>query len=365
MSDKLKRTSLFDIHEKLGAKIVPFAGFEMPVSYKGIISEHLAVRNNAGLFDVSHMGEVSVTGESALEFIQKITINDASVLINGQAQYSAMCLKNGGIIDDLLVYKRDENNYLLVINASNIDKDFNWMLENKIDGVELTNVSDEYSLLALQGPKSLEILQQLTETNLSKIEYYYFVEGYINGVKAIISRTGYTGELGFELYISSNKFDCESVWNSIMEKGSVYGIEPTGLGARDTLRLEMGYCLYGNDVDETTNPIEAGLGWITKINKNDFNGKSVIVETKMEGPKRKLVAIELLERAIPRHGYEVSKDGKIIGVITSGTMSPSLNKGIAMGYVETQYSKAGTELNVLIRGNESMGIVVKTPFLKK
>jgi len=367
MTEQIKRTALFSEHKSLNAKIVPFAGYEMPVSYKGIITEHNAVRNSAGLFDVSHMGEVLVTGNNALNFIQNITINDASTLAVGQAQYSAMCYENGGIIDDLLVYKLAEQKYLLVINASNIDKDFSWMLENKLDDMVLENVSENYSLIALQGPKSVEILKQLTATDVEKIDYYHFVEGEVCGVEAIISRTGYTGELGFELYISSNEAKSQKVWSELLKAGEAYCIEPAGLGARDTLRLEMGYCLYGNDINEQTNPLEAGLGWITKLSKNNFIGKSVIAKCKENGITKKLVSIEILERAIPRQHYEiVSLDtNEVIGEITSGTMSPSLNKGIAMGYVNVSHSKIGTEIGVLIRGKAVKGVVIKSPFLKK
>jgi aminomethyltransferase len=363
--DNLKRTALYDTHKSLGAKIVPFAGFEMPVQYRGIVAEHTAVRERVGMFDVSHMGEVTVTGPNALDFVQKITVNDASTLAVGQAQYSAMCYTDGGIVDDLLVYRRGDNDFLLVINASNIDKDFAWMQENAIDGATLDNVSDDYTLLAVQGPKSIETLQKLTDTNLSEIEYYHFVEGTIAGEKAILSRTGYTGEVGFELYISSDQSTSTNVWNAIMEAGSEFGIEPIGLGARDTLRLEMGYCLYGNDIDNTTNTIEAGLGWITKPAKGEFNAKDVVERVKGEKPSRKLVAFEMNERAIPRQHYAITVEGKTIGEVTSGTQSPTLGKGIGMGYVESAYSKPGTAINVMIRDKEIPATVVKAPFVKK
>ncbi|MEO5928416.1 MAG: glycine cleavage system aminomethyltransferase GcvT [Candidatus Kapaibacterium sp.] len=362
---QLQRTALYDVHVALGAKIVPFAGFEMPVLYKGIIAEHTAVRERVGIFDVSHMGEVTVKGPRALDFIQKITINDASVLTDGGAQYSAMCLPNGGIIDDLLVYRRAENDYLLVINASNIGKDFAWMEENAIDGAELRNVSDDYSLLAVQGPKAIETLKKLTDTDLDAIEYYHFVDGKVAGIDAIISRTGYTGEVGFELYLSSEKEPSETVWNAVMEAGAEFGIEPTGLGARDTLRLEMAYCLYGNDIDETTNPIEAGLGWITKANKGEFNGKDAIVAVKEAKPPRKLVGFEMNERAVPRGHYKIAAEGREIGEVTSGTSSPTLGKGIGMGYVESAYSKPGTAISIIIRDKEVPATVVKPPFVKK
>lgn len=363
-AEQLQKTALYDVHVALGAKMVPFAGFEMPVYYKGIVTEHMAVRERVGMFDVSHMGEVMVRGERALEFVQKITINDASTLAAGQAQYSAMCLENGGIIDDLLVYKRGENDFLLVINASNIAKDFSWMQQNVIDGVELENVSDAYTLLAVQGPRSLDTLRKLTQVDLEAIPYYHFVEGTLAGVQMIISRTGYTGELGFELYMPSDESNVQ-VWNAIMEAGEEFGIEPTGLGARDTLRLEMGYCLYGNDIDETTNPIEAGLGWITKVNKGEFNGRDAIMKVKEEKPKRKLVAFEMSERAVPRQHYPIVADGVTIGEVASGTSSPTLGKGIGMGYVPSEYAAAGTAIGISVRDKAVPATVVKPPFVKK
>lgn len=362
---QLQRTALLDVHIALGAKIVPFAGFEMPVYYKGIVAEHTAVRERVGIFDVSHMGEVLVRGPRALDFVQKITVNDASTLADGQAQYSAMCLENGGIIDDLLVYKRGENDFLLVINASNIAKDFAWMQANAFDGVDLQNVSDNYTLLAVQGPRSVELLQKLTDVDLSGIAYYHFVEGELAGERMIISRTGYTGELGFELYLSSDKATSEKVWNTIMETGAEFGIEPTGLGARDTLRLEMGYCLYGNDIDETTNTIEAGLGWITKVNKGEFNGREAIARVKEEKPKRKLVAFEMNERAIPRGHYAIVVDGATVGEVTSGTSSPTLGKGIGMGYVSSDVAQAGTTIGIAIRDKVVPATIVKLPFVKR
>lgn len=361
----MKKTAFYDIHASLGAKIVPFAGFHMPVSYRGIVAEHAAVRERAGLFDVSHMGEVAVTGPHALDFVQKISVNDASTLTIGQAQYSAMCRPNGCIVDDLLVYRRGESDFLLVINASNIDKDYSWMQENAIDGAELRNISDEISLLAVQGPKSLEVVQKLTNVDLSSIEYYHFREGKIAGVPAIISRTGYTGDVGCELYFASDVALGATVWSAIMEAGEEFGIEPAGLGARDTLRLEMGYCLYGNDIDETTNTIEAGLGWITKLAKGAFNGSEVLAKVKEEKPTRKLVGFEMNERAIPRQHYDIVSDGRTIGEVTSGTSSPTLGKGIGMGYVETPYAKAGAEISVMVRDKAVPATVVKTPFVKK
>ncbi len=361
----LKKTAFYDIHVALGGKIVPFAGFEMPVSYKGIVAEHTAVRERVGLFDVSHMGEVTVTGPSALDYVQKISVNDASALAIGQAQYSAMCRAGGGIVDDMLVYRRGDNDYLIVINASNIDKDYAWMVENTIDGAELRNVSDDYSLLAVQGPRALETVQKLTDVDLASIEYYHFREGSVAGVPAIVSRTGYTGEMGFELYFASEIPLAEKVWGAIMEAGAEFGIEPTGLGARDTLRLEMGYCLYGNDIDETTNTIEAGLGWITKLAKGPFNGSDVLARVKEEKPTRKLIGFEMNERAIPRQHYDIVADGRKIGEVTSGTSSPTLGKGIGMGYVESAYAKSGTEIAVVVRDKPVSATVVKMPFVKK
>lgn len=362
---QLQRTALYDVHAALGAKIVPFAGFEMPVLYKGIVAEHHAVRERVGIFDVSHMGEVTVRGAGALDFVQRITVNDASTLAVGQAQYSAMCLEHGGIVDDLLVYKRGENDFLLVINASNIEKDYAWMERNATGDVELRNVSNDYTLLAVQGPKAIETLAKLTSVDLASIAYYHFTEGELAGVPMIISRTGYTGEVGFELYLPSDKETSEKVWNAVMEAGAEHGIEPVGLGARDTLRLEMGYCLYGNDIDESTNPIEAGLGWITKTAKPEFIGKEAIMKVKEEKPSRKLVGFEMNERAIPRQHYAISVDGKTIGEVTSGTSSPTLGKGIGMGYVESAYAAAGTTINIVIRDKEIPATVVKPPFVKK
>lgn len=362
---ELQRTALYDIHAGLGAKLVPFAGFEMPVYYKGIVAEHTLVRERVGMFDVSHMGEVTVKGPGALAFVQKITVNDASALAIGQAQYSAMCRPSGGIVDDLLVYRRGADDFLLVINASNIAKDYAWMQENAIEGMEMANVSDAYTLLAVQGPKSIETLKKLTSVDLGAIAYYHFVEGELAGVPMIISRTGYTGELGFELYLPSDRATSEHVWNAVMEAGAEFGIDAVGLGARDTLRLEMGFCLYGNDIDETTNPIEAGLGWITKLAKGEFNGSDVIARVKEEKPSRKLVAFELNERGIPRPPYAIVADGRTIGAVTSGTQSPTLGKGIGMGYVESAFAAVGTAIGIVIRDKEVPATVVKAPFVKK
>ncbi|MGE3800700.1 MAG: glycine cleavage system aminomethyltransferase GcvT [Candidatus Kapaibacterium sp.] len=360
----LKLTALNETHKALGAKMVPFAGFEMPVYYKGIVAEHNAVRQSVGVFDVSHMGEVLVTGPNALNFVQKITINDASKLSDGQAQYSAMCRPGGGIVDDLLVYKLADDRYMLVINASNIEKDFSWMRENAIDGADLQNLSDDYTLLAVQGPRSLDTLAKLTDVDLNGIEFYHFTEGTIAEVPMIISRTGYTGELGFELYMPSNPETGKKVWDAIFEAGAEFGIEPIGLGARDTLRMEMGYCLYGNDITEETNPIEGGLGWITKLEKGTFNGSEVIAKVKEEKPERKLIAFTLSERGIPRQGYPITANGEVIGEVTSGTMSPTLGIGIGMGYVQAAYAKKGTEIGINIRDKHIPATIQRPPLVE-
>ncbi len=367
----LKRTAFYEIHKSLGAKIVEFAGFEMPIQYAGIIEEHKRVRETVGVFDVSHMGEIEVHGKDALAFVQKITVNDASKLAEGRVQYSAMCYNDGGIVDDLLVYNMGKH-FLLVVNASNIEKDFQWMKKNILGdlpdgqaGVKLKNRSDEISLLAVQGPKSLETLQKLTKVNLSEIQYYHFVEGELAGVKMIISRTGYTGELGFELYFPSDVSTGKKVWDAVFDAGKEFTIAPIGLGARDTLRLEMGFCLYGNDIDQTTHPLEAGLGWITKMDKGEFNGKQVMAKAKSDGMKRKLVGFAVNDKAFPRHGYAIHSNGGKIGDVTSGTFSPILDKGIGMGYVPSAFAKAGTSLNVMIRNKEVGATVTALPFIKK
>lgn len=359
----MKRTPFYDIHQKAGAKIVPFAGFEMPVQYAGIMEEHKTVRTAVGVFDVSHMGEFFAKGPAALPFLQKITVNDVSKLIPGKAQYSAMCYENGGIIDDLLIYMLAEQSYMIVVNASNIDKDWEWMKQHCPSDVQFENKSDSTALLAIQGPKSLETLQKLTETNLSAISYYHFVQGTLAGIEMMISRTGYTGELGFEIYFDGNH--AAKVWEAIFNAGKEFAIAPIGLGARDTLRLEMGYCLYGNDIDDTTNPIEGGLGWITKLGKGDFIGKPVVEKTKAEGAKRSLVGMILKEKAVPRHGYPLMVNGAPVGVVTSGTFSPSLEKGIAMGYVNPPHTAVGSAIQIDIRGKAVEATIVALPFLKK
>lgn len=360
----MKRTAFYDIHASLGAKIVEFGGFEMPVQYSGIIEEHLAVRNRVGVFDVSHMGEFEVKGKEALAFLQKATINDVSKLTEGRAQYSAMCYEDGGIVDDLLVYHCGDH-YMLVVNASNTAKDFEWLRSQAGAGVELRDVSDAFSLLAVQGPKSQVTLQKLTKIDLSKMEYYHFTRGMLAGEQMIISRTGYTGEAGFELYFSSNAKAAKKVWESIFDAGKEFGVMPVGLGARDTLRLEMGFCLYGNDIDQTTNPLEAGLGWITKLEKGDFVGKSVLVKAKESGLQKKLAGFVIPERAVARHGCNIRKNGATVGHVTSGTFSPSLQKGIAMGYVRADLAKPGQDLQLDIRGKAVSATVMKLPFYQR
>ncbi len=360
----MKHIPLRHIHEGLGAKMVDFAGFYMPVQYEGVNIEHETVRNGVGVFDVSHMGEFLLTGENALALIQKVCSNDASVIEVGKAQYSCLTNENGGIVDDLIIYRIKENQYLLVVNASNIDKDWEWISKHNDMGVEMKNLSDEYSLLAIQGPKAVEAMQSLTSVNLSEIPYYSFKVADFAGIdNVIISATGYTGSGGFEIYCKNE--EVEQIWNKVFEAGAPFGIKPIGLAARDTLRLEMGFCLYGNDINDTTSPLEAGLGWITKFTK-DFIASDILKKQKEEGVKRKLVGFELLERGIPRHDYEiVDKDGNVIGMVTSGTMAPSLGKGIGMGYVTVEHSKIDSEIFIRIRKNDVPAKVVKMPFYKK
>jgi len=359
----MKNTALTDIHIKLGAKIVPFAGYNMPVQYEGINIEHETVRNSVGVFDVSHMGEFFLKGENALALIQKITTNDASVLFDGKVQYSCMTNNDGGIVDDLLVYRIKSDEYLLVVNASNIEKDWNWIAQHNDLGVTITDRSDEYSLLAVQGPDADEVLQKLTEVDLFKMVYYTFEIGTFAGLDdIIISKTGYTGSGGFEIYFKNK--NAVAIWNAIFEAGKDFGIKPIGLAARDTLRLEMGFCLYGNDLSDTTSPIEAGLGWITKFTK-DFVNSEEIKRHKEEGVTRRLVAFELTGKGIPRQGYPIlNENGEEIGVVTSGTMSPSLKKGIGMGYVKKGNTKKDTELLIQVRKKTLNATVIKLPFYK-
>lgn len=366
MSDTVAiKTALYDEHVKLGAKMVPFAGFEMPVQYEGVNVEHETVRESVGVFDVSHMGEFLIDGPSALDLIQKVTSNDASTLTIGRAQYSCMPNGKGGIVDDLIIYKIKEEQYLLVVNASNIEKDWNWISSHNSMGAQMRNLSDDYSLLAIQGPKAVEAMQSLTSIDLSEIKYYHFEVADFAGIEhVIISATGYTGSGGFEIYCKNS--EVEQVWNKVFEAGADFGIKPIGLAARDTLRLEMGFCLYGNDIDDTTSPLEAGLGWITKLAKDDFIDKDFLAKQKEEGVSRKLVAFELVDRGIPRHDYPiVDANGNNIGKVTSGTMSPSMKKAIGLGYVTKENSAVDSEIFVEIRNKAIKAKVVKLPFYKK
>lgn len=344
--------------------MVEFAGFEMPVYYSSIIDEHLTVRNSVGVFDVSHMGEIFITGKNALDFIQMITTNDASKLTVGKVQYSAMCYEDGGMVDDLLVYRLD-NGFMLVVNASNKDKDYEWMLKNKIDNVNIEDKSDDYSLLAVQGPRSADVLNNIVDFNVSALKYYTYRRGKIAEIDAFISRTGYTGELGYEIYFLGDKSTAQKVWNAIFENGRSYNIKPTGLGARNSLRLEMGYCLYGNDIDQSTNPLEAGLGWITKLQKENFIGKDSISKIKEKGLSRKLLGFELLDKGIPRYGYEIYVDDRKIGYVTSGMQSPSLNKAIGLGYFEYDSVNKNSIFEIDIRGKRLKAKLTDVPFIKK
>lgn len=360
----MKNTALTHIHESLGAKMVPFAGFNMPVQYEGVTAEHETVRNGVGVFDVSHMGEFLLSGPNALALIQKVTSNDASTLTIGRAQYSCLPNAEGGIVDDLIVYRMKEEQYLLVVNASNIEKDWNWISSHNDIGVDMKNLSDDYSLLAIQGPKAVEAMQALTSVNLSEIKYYHFEVADFAGIEhVIISATGYTGSGGFEIYCKNA--EVEQIWNKVFEAGAPFGIKPIGLAARDTLRLEMGFCLYGNDINDSTSPIEAGLGWITKFTKEFVNSEN-LKKQKEEGVSKKLVGFELLERGIPRHDYEiVDANGNNIGIVTSGTMAPTVGKGIGMGYVKTEHAAVDAEIYIQIRNNKVLAKVVKMPFYKK
>jgi aminomethyltransferase len=360
----LKRVPLHDKHIELGAKMVPFAGFYMPVRYSSDIEEHTTVRNGVGVFDVSHMGEFIVKGPLALKLIQKVTTNDASKLYDGKIQYSCLPNDRGGIVDDLLVYRLSEEEYMLVVNASNIEKDWNWIQAQNTEGAEMINISDQTSLFAIQGPKASLALQSLTNVDLKAMEYYTFVKTTFAGIEnIIISATGYTGAGGFEIYLP-NEYALQ-VWEKIFEAGAPYDIKPIGLGARDTLRLEMGFCLYGNDIDDTTSPLEAGLGWITKFNK-EFTNVKYFQEQKKGGVQKKLVAFQMIDRGIPRSHYEiVNEQGENIGVVTSGTQSPSLSTGIGMGYVKTAYSQPDSEIYIIIRNKPLKAKVVKLPFYKK
>lgn len=361
----MKTTPFTEKHIALGAKMHEFAGYNMPIEYSGIIDEHLTVCENVGVFDVSHMGEFWVKGPKALDFLQKVTSNNVAVLTPGKIQYTCFPNEEGGIVDDLLVYHYEPEKYLLVVNAANIEKDWNWCVAHNADGAVLENASDRMAQLAVQGPKAILALQKLTDIDLASIPYYTFKVGQMAGVdQVIISNTGYTGAGGFEIYFYPEYAD--RIWKAVFEAGEEFGIKPVGLGARDTLRLEMGFCLYGNDLDDTTSPIEAGLGWITKfVDGKDFTNKAMLEKQKAEGVSRKLVGFEMIDRGIPRHGYSlVNADGEPIGVVTSGTMSPMRKIGIGMGYVKTEYSKAGTEICIDKRGRKLKAVVVKPPFRK-
>ncbi|WP_432709209.1 glycine cleavage system aminomethyltransferase GcvT [Pedobacter sp.] len=357
----MKNTALTEKHIALGAKMVPFAGYNMPVQYEGINAEHSTVRNGVGVFDVSHMGEFILKGEKALDLIQRVSSNDASKLYDGKIQYAYLPNEKGGIVDDLLIYRIDEKTYMLVVNASNIEKDWNWIQKFNTDGVEMHNISDKTSLLAVQGPKAAEALQSLTDIDLASMEYYNFKKGTFAGIEnVLISATGYTGAGGFEIYFENE--NANAIWDAIFEAGAPFNIKPIGLGARDTLRLEMGFCLYGNDIDDTTSPLEAGLGWVTKFTKN-FTNSEALKAQKEAGVSKKLMGIEMIDRGIPRHDYQiVDADGNVIGKVTSGTQSPSLQKAIGMGYVEKALAKEGAEVYILIRDKKVKAKLVKFPF---
>jgi aminomethyltransferase len=361
---ELKRTPLWQQHRDAGAKLVPFAGFDMPVQYRGgIIAEHQAVRRFAGLFDVSHMGEIEISGPQALDLVQYVTTNDASKLEYGQAQYSVMCREDGGALDDCIVY-RLRDRYMIVVNASNRNKDRDWIYHHadRFD-VEVTDSSDDIALIALQGPKAQHTLSKVTDTNLDAIRYYHFDEGEVAGAACLISRTGYTGEDGFELYLSAA--DAVSVWQKLLEVGAADGVVPAGLGARDSLRLEMGYALYGNDLDEKRTPLEAGLGWVTKLDKGDFLGVAALRKLQQAGVRQRLIGFELKEKGFPRHGYEVRTNGQGVGEVTSGTVSPSLEKGIGLAYVATESSKPGTTIEIVVRDKPVRAEVARPPFYKE
>jgi aminomethyltransferase len=359
----MKNTALNDIHVALGAKMVPFAGYNMPVQYEGVNAEHETVRKDVGVFDVSHMGEFLITGEHSLELIQKVSSIDASKLVPGKAQYTCLPNATGGIVDDLIIYMMANEKYLIVVNASNIDKDWNWISSQNTMGAEMRNLSEGYSLLAIQGPKAIEAMQSLTPVDLAAIKFYTFEVAEFAGIEnVIISATGYTGSGGFEIYCKNE--EAEQIWKNVFEAGADYGIKPIGLAARDTLRLEMGYCLYGNDISDTTSPLEAGLGWVTKFTK-EFTNSENLAKQKEEGVTRKLIAFELVEKGIPRHDYIIADaDGNEIGIVTSGTMSPSTKKAIGLGYVTVAFSKVDSEIYIQVRKKSIKAKVVKAPFYK-
>src|SRR6266581_7504883 len=360
----LKRTPLYEQHVALGARLVEFGGWEMPVQYSSILDEHRAVRTHAGLFDVSHMGEFKVEGPDALAFLQHLVPNDVSRLAVNQALYTQLCLPDGGTIDDLIIYHLADNHYMLVVNAANIEKDFAWVERQAKDfQVQVTNQSDTTALIALQGPEAQAILQPLTEVDLSAVRYYHCVPGLVDGINCIISRTGYTGEDGFELYCAP--VDAPKLWNDLLTAGKDRGLLPTGLGARDTLRLEAGYCLYGHELDEQTNPLEAGLGWTIKLNKDDFIGRDALLKVKEQGPKRKLIGVEMIERGVCRGSYAIYENGQQTGALTSGAPSPTFNKNIGMGYVAVADAVPGKPVQIDIRGKHTAAQIVALPFYKR
>lgn len=357
-----KKTTLFDIHEKLGAKMMPFAGYFMPIQYSGIVDEHLKVRESVGMFDVSHMGEFRVRGEKAEAFLNNLTVNDVTKLTPGKAHYSIMLYPEGGIVDDLLIYKIADDHFYMVVNASNMEKDFNWAKDHLLEGVTLENESDATGLLAVQGPNSVKTLQKLTDVNLDELPQFSFAEGKLAGKQMLISATGYTGERGFELYLKAE--DAPHVWNEVMKAGEEFGILPIGLGARDTLRMEKKMSLYGNDIDQDTNPLEAGLGWVTKLDGDDFIGKDVLLKVKAEKPSRKLIAFKMVDKGIPRHHYKIlSEDENDIGYVTSGTHSPSLGIGIGLGYVNVPFHKTGTKILIQTKRKNLLAEIVKPPLV--
>jgi len=359
----MKNTALTNVHIALGAKMVPFAGFNMPVQYTGINDEHETVRKGVGIFDVSHMGEFILKGEKALDLIQKISSNDVTKLYDGKVQYAYIPNEDGGIVDDFLTYKIDDKTYLLVVNASNIDKDWNWISKYNTYDVEMINISDKTALFAVQGPNAANALQSLTDIELASMEYYSFEKGVFAGVEnVLVSATGYTGAGGFEIYVDNEQ--AEKVWAAIMHAGEPFGIKPIGLAARDTLRLEMGFCLYGNDIDDTTSPLAAGLGWVTKFT-NDFVNSKNLKEQKENGVSQKLIGFEMIDRGIPRHDYQIQDEqGNVIGRVTSGTQSPTLKKSIGLGYINTSFAKEGTEIYIAIRNQQIKAVVKKAPFVK-
>jgi len=359
----VKKTALYDAHLDLDAKIIDFGGWEMPVQYSSIIEEHKAVRNQAGIFDVSHMGEIMISGKQAKDLVQRLITNNAAKLTKGQIVYTPICYEDGGIVDDLLVYKLDIDKFLLVVNASNTTKDLRWVKKNAevFEDVKVEDKTDYYSLIALQGPISREIINPLLEDDISDLKFYNFINTNIAGVEAIVSRTGYTGELGFEIYLDSK--NAVEVWEALIEEGKDKGLKPAGLGARDTLRLEKALCLYGNDIDESTNPLEAGLGWTVKFDKDGFNGKEKLEQIKEEGIQKKLVGFIMSERGIPRHGYEIVIDNEVVGEVTSGSYSPTLDENIGMAYIDKEYVKKDTEIKIRIRKREVKARIVETPFI--